>query len=84
LRVAGIGVHDNFFDLGGHSLLATQVVSRVRDRFEIEMPVRFLFEAPTIAEMGLRVEEILVAEIDALDDEEARNQMQPGFLETRK
>ncbi len=73
LQVAEIGVHDNFFDLGGHSLLATQVISRVRDRFEIEMPVRTLFEAPTIAEMALRVEEILVAEIDALDDDEARN-----------
>jgi amino acid adenylation domain-containing protein len=47
LRVNGIGVHDNFFELGGNSLQATQVVSRVRNEFKIEMPLRTLFERPT-------------------------------------
>jgi amino acid adenylation domain-containing protein len=61
LGVEKIGVHDNFFDLGGHSLLATQVVSRVRDRFEIDLPVRTLFEASTIAEMAPRIEQTLIA-----------------------
>lgn len=47
-----IGVHDNFFEIGGHSLLATQIVSRVRKRFEIELPLRNVFEFPTIAELS--------------------------------
>ncbi|AEI67143.1 non-ribosomal peptide synthase/polyketide synthase [Corallococcus macrosporus] len=56
LGVARIGLKDNFFELGGHSLLATQVVSRVRTVFGIELPLRDLFEAPTMSEFAERVE----------------------------
>jgi len=58
LGVETIGVADNFFMIGGHSLLATQVVSRVRQSFGIEMPLREMFESPTIAELSKAVEKI--------------------------
>jgi acyl carrier protein len=52
LGVAQIGVDDDFFALGGHSLLATQVIARVRKIFQVEIPLRHLFEATTIAQLG--------------------------------
>ena len=47
-----IGINDNFFTLGGHSLLATQVISRIRNRFQVDLPLRYLFESPTIGQLG--------------------------------
>jgi amino acid adenylation domain-containing protein len=52
LRLKKMNVHDNFFELGGHSLLATQMSSRVRDTFGLELPLKSVFEAPTIAQLA--------------------------------
>ena len=88
LKLDKFGMHDNFFDRGGHSLKATQVISRVRETFRIDLPVRVLFEAPTVAELASRVEQHFtdpreleeisryVAEIDSLSDEEIKRRLE--------
>ncbi|MBA3533183.1 MAG: AMP-binding protein, partial [Ardenticatenales bacterium] len=68
--VEKIGVHDNFFELGGHSLLATQLVARARSAFEVDISLRSFFDAPTIAELALVIEEALIAKLEAMDEEE--------------
>nr|ALT22102.1 nonribosomal peptide synthetase [Anabaena sp. XPORK13A] len=58
LNIQLVGIHDNFFELGGHSLLATQVISRLRKAFEIEIPLKELFAAPTVAQLSDRIESL--------------------------
>ena len=53
---AKIGADDNFFDLGGHSLLATQVVSRLRQKFQVEIPMRIIFDQPSVSGLASAVE----------------------------
>lgn len=87
LSVDQVGIHDNFLELGGHSLAATQVISRVIDRFRIELPLKFLFDSPTVADMAAVItqnqakkagqEELarVLAEVESLSDEEARQRL---------
>jgi amino acid adenylation domain-containing protein len=55
LGLKEVGVHDNFFELGGHSLQATQVASRLENKFHVKIPIRTIFEMPTIAELAVRI-----------------------------
>ena len=52
LGIQGIGVHDNYFELGGDSLIAAQIISRIRDQWSCHLPIRTLFEFPTIHELA--------------------------------
>jgi amino acid adenylation domain-containing protein len=58
LHVEPVGIHDNFFDLGGHSLLVTQVISRARRELQVDLPLRVLFESPTVSGLAERVEQV--------------------------
>jgi len=83
LGIEKVGVHDSFFDLGGHSILVTQLVARVRDTLQVEIPLRTLFETPTVAgltelllndpEKKTQVEKTaeLLVQVSGLSDEEA-------------
>ncbi|GGH50431.1 hypothetical protein GCM10008014_15540 [Paenibacillus silvae] len=58
LRIDQVSIHDNFFEIGGHSLLATQLISRIRKELKIEIPLRSLFENPSIASLSTEIAEI--------------------------
>ena len=69
LRLDQVGIHDNFLELGGHSLLATQVVSRVIGNFRVDVPLRSVFDSPTIADMAVVITQHLA------------NRAEPGRVE---
>lgn len=85
-----VGIHDNFFEMGGHSLLATRIVSRLRETYQVDLPLRRMFETPTIAGIAAIIAESLVeeemledhgdldallAELEGLSDEEVRQML---------
>lgn len=65
-----VGIHDNFFTLGGHSLLATRFISTLRDEYSVELPVKLVFEFPTIAELAMVISAQQLNNAEASEDEE--------------
>lgn len=66
----GISRTDNFFDLGGHSLMATQLISRIKTAFDLDLPLRALFDNPTLAGLAWVIEDALLTEIESLSQVE--------------
>ena len=73
LGVEKVSIQDNFFEIGGHSLLATRVISKLREAFQIELPLRTLFEEPTVERLSLAITQM---QVDAEDDEEMRRMIE--------
>ncbi|HEX8560263.1 MAG TPA: amino acid adenylation domain-containing protein [Pyrinomonadaceae bacterium] len=65
LSLDRVGVYENFFALGGHSLLALQVIHRVNQTFMVELPMRVIFDYPTVAELSLLIEETIIERLEA-------------------
>jgi amino acid adenylation domain-containing protein len=87
LKLQQVGIYDNFFEFGGHSLLATQLVSQIRRRLNVEVPLRTIFDMPTIESLGLYILEQqaeasnpaeleeLITELESISDESAASQL---------
>ncbi|MEU8300454.1 amino acid adenylation domain-containing protein [Micromonospora sp. NPDC048909] len=71
LGIDRIDVHDNFFDQGGHSLLASRAVTRLGVLLDLDVPIHLLFANPTVAELAVEVERLLIARLDELSEDEA-------------
>jgi amino acid adenylation domain-containing protein len=84
LGIKPVGIHDNFFDLGGHSLAASRIISRILKTFELDLPIKALFDSPTVADMAVVItqnqanraspEDLarLLSEVETLSEEEAQ------------
>jgi acyl carrier protein len=96
LALDEVGIRDNFFDLGGDSLSAGRIVASVLTRFQLEIPLKALFQSPTVAEMAMIVAEHqdkkiasedlkkLLAELESMTDEEAAQLVSENRAETSK
>ncbi len=70
MKVPRVSVHDDFFQLGAHSLLGAQIIARVRGTFGAELKLLDVFDAPTVAELAVRIEEALTRQLSAMSEAE--------------
>src|SRR5260221_14193243 len=70
LNVETESIDENFFMLGGHSLLGTQIIAQVAETFGVNLPLRSLFEAPTIRLLAAEIEERVIAKLDSMSEDE--------------
>jgi len=73
LGIDDLGINDSFAQLGGHSLLAIRIVSEMRKAFQIDVPVRALFDSPTIAQLASYIKKCIISKIEALTEDEAQD-----------
>jgi amino acid adenylation domain-containing protein len=83
LKVDHVGRDDNFFTLGGHSLLGAQLIARIQQTFGVELPLRSLFEQPTLRGMSAEIERLIYAKVSAMSDDEAQQILAATGYETR-
>jgi amino acid adenylation domain-containing protein len=72
MNIDEVSINDNFFLLGGHSLLGTQLIAKIRSSFGVDMALRTLFDAPSIAELSGEIERLIFARVENMTEEEAR------------
>lgn len=70
LKLETVGIDDNFFMLGGHSLLGTQIIAQITEAFGVDLPLRSLFEAPTIRLLAAEVEQRIIAKLESMSEDE--------------
>ena len=92
LGLERVGVNDNFFELGGHSLLATQLIARISEAFQTELPLRIIFECPSVSSMAERMQQTetragafeemasILEQIEALSDDEAKSMLEASNI----
>jgi amino acid adenylation domain-containing protein len=70
LGLGQVGVDDNFFLIGGHSLFGAQLIARIRDTFGVDLPLRSIFDSPTVAQLAEQVESLIVANVESMTEDE--------------
>jgi amino acid adenylation domain-containing protein len=78
MNLEQVGVDDNFFLLGGHSLLGTQIIAQIAETFRIDLPLRSLFNAPTVRLLSAEIERLILARVEAMSEEEVLQLLQQG------
>jgi amino acid adenylation domain-containing protein len=75
LNLNEVSINDNFFLLGGHSLLGTQLIAKIRGAFGVELGLRTLFDTPTIADLSMEIERLILAKVESMTEDEAERML---------